>query len=91
MLTRERSMGILSRLETEAINSALVHKLYFIFCCVYNSSHLLFYKQKNKILSVFHYSHLSQVFVWLTEPLRTIDAVLNAASVYGVVVLVVQE
>jgi len=31
------------------------------------------------------------VFVWLTEALRTIHAVLNAAAVNGVVVLVVQQ
>lgn len=36
-------------------------------------------------------SHLAQVLVWLTEALRTVHAVLDAASVDGVVVLVVQE
>lgn len=33
---------------------------------------------------------LPQVFVWLTEPLGAVHAVLNAAPVDGVVVLVVQ-
>lgn len=42
-------------------------------------------------VSAFHAAHLSQVFLGLAEPLRTIHAVLNATAVDGVVVLVVQQ
>lgn len=49
------------------------------------------YLQRNPTDVIFGISHLPEVLMWLTVALRTIHAMLNAATMNGVVVLVVQQ
>lgn len=85
--TRERDWKLeqLSLLVT-----SLVHTLHSSFLHIHNSSFPPRNCKANKHFEHFYQSHLPQVFLRLTEPLRAVHAVLDAASVDGVVVLVVQ-